>query len=70
VTLPPDRRRAYTLGALTGAFGALAVVGDRRRLYAVVSVVCGALAVGFEERATGEALAGASDDSPGQAADE
>lgn len=63
MTLPPDRRRAYTAGALTGAFGALALVADRRRrLYALLSVVCGTLAVAFEERALGREPAAESAD--------
>ncbi len=54
MSLSPARARAYLSGALTGAFGALAVTADRRgtaALAALVSCCCGALAVGFEERA-------------------
>ena len=57
MTLSPDRRRAYTFGAFTGAASALAIVagrdGERVRglLAALAAVVCGAAAVAFEERA-------------------
>lgn len=53
MSLSEDRTRAYTLGALTGAFAALAVVADERRraLFGTVSLICGALAVVYEERA-------------------
>lgn len=53
MSLSEDRTRAYTLGALTGAFAALAVVAEERRraLFGTVSLVCGALAVVYEERA-------------------
>jgi hypothetical protein len=56
VTLSSARTRAYLCGALTGAFAALAVVAGRRRrrvavLWALCSLGCGALAVGYEERA-------------------
>jgi hypothetical protein len=56
MSLPPGRARAYTCGALTGAFAAVAAVAvrDGRRRAAVAaalaSVVCGGLAVAFEER--------------------
>ncbi len=62
MTLSPTRTRAYLCGALTGAFAALAVVAAGRRSVAAVpwglcSLVCGALAVGYEERAQGEGTA-------------
>jgi hypothetical protein len=43
MTLGPARRRAYSCGALTGAFSTVALL----------ALVCGALAVGFEEAAQG-----------------
>jgi drug/metabolite transporter (DMT)-like permease len=57
MSLSPARTRAYWFGALAGAFGALAVVASRDRngteagVAAACAAVCGALAVGFEERA-------------------
>jgi hypothetical protein len=56
MSLPPGRTRAYTCGALTGAFGAVAALAarDERRAVALgalaASLCCGALAVAFEER--------------------
>lgn len=57
VSLTPERTKAYTCGALTGALGALATVAKRdgRRGVALAaltgSLCCGTLAVAFEERA-------------------
>jgi hypothetical protein len=57
MTLSTARRRAYSFGALAGAFSAVAVLArkDGRRgvslATAGLALVCGALAVGFEERA-------------------
>lgn len=53
MTLPTARARAYLLGALTGAFAALSIVGEdrRRALFGALSLVCGAMAVAYEERA-------------------
>jgi hypothetical protein len=57
MTLSPDRVRSYSAGALTGVFAALAAVArrdghrSRARALLVLAAVCGAAAVGFEERA-------------------
>lgn len=59
--LGPNRVRAYTCGALTGAFTALALVarGDEDRpsasLLFALAAVCGFLSVRYEERATADA---------------
>lgn len=57
MTLTPARMRAYLCGALTGAFAALSVVAVRQGrkpvalVAAVISAICGTLAVTYEERA-------------------
>lgn len=57
MSLSSSRTLAYLFGALTGAFAALWVVtladrDGRATRWAVLSLVCGALSVAFEERAT------------------
>jgi hypothetical protein len=57
MTLSAERTRAYLCGALTGAFAAVSVTALRQRrrpaaaASALLSVVCGSLAVAYEERA-------------------
>jgi hypothetical protein len=60
MSLHPMRTRAYLCGALTGAFSAVALLGRRdgsRRtswLALCAALVCGGLAVAFEEAAQRE----------------
>jgi len=54
MALGRDRRVAYGCGALTGSFTTIALLADGiggRWPWVVGALVCGALAVAFEERA-------------------
>ena len=58
MSLSVFRLKAYTFGALAGAFGALTLLAGRRGRYGratltlLVAVVCGTLSVANEEAAT------------------